>query len=297
MVKKGCQSRRSVVGIEDDNLFYFQQSTMIYTGNIRKMRSELSDEVQYSLPLNDNLEKGELIPMNQFVGKDISLRFEHVINCVVTGKKIKKAYGEGMSYDAFMSSPMASPSIIRPELSRIHEGIALRDEEWERKHHLTPHVVYLSKTSGIKVGVTRETQIPTRWIDQGAVEAVLIAKTPYRGAAGMIEVALKDFIADKTNWQRMLKNELTEESILDKKEELIEEFPEEFEDFLEYDNTITHINYPVLSFPTKVKSLKFDKTPIIEKKLVGIKGQYLIFDDEMVLNMRSHAGYLVSLEV
>ena len=182
---------------------------MIYTGNIRKMRSKLEEQVQYELPLYDLLEQGELVPMNQLIGQDISIRFEHVINCVVTGKKIRKPYGEGMSYDAFMSSPMATPSIIRPELSRIHEGIALRDEEWERKHHLTPHYVYLSKTSGLKVGVTRATQIPTRWIDQGAAEAVILAETPYRGAAGMIEVALKDYIADKTNWRKMLTNDIS----------------------------------------------------------------------------------------
>ncbi len=269
---------------------------MIYTGNIRKMRTELGEQVKYDLPLFDILNPGEEVNMNQFIGNEISLRFENAIHCVVTGKKIKKPYGEGMSYDAYMSSPLASPSIIRPELSRIHEGIALRDEEWERKHHLQPHYVYLSKTSGIKVGVTRTTQVPTRWIDQGAVEAVILAETPHRGAAGMIEVAMKEYIADKTHWQRMLKNELTEESILDKKEELIEMMPEEYEDFVEFDDTITNINYPVLQYPTKVKSMKLDKVPIIEKKLVGIKGQYLIFEDQSVINLRSHTGYRITLE-
>ena len=133
---------------------------MKWTGNIRKMRTELSDEVQYTLPLYEVIEPLEMVSMNQFIGQEISLQFENEINCVVTGKRIKKAYGDGMSYDAFMSSPMASPSIIRPELSRIHEGIALRDKEWEEKHHLTPHLVYLSLTSEVKVGVTRETNIP-----------------------------------------------------------------------------------------------------------------------------------------
>ena len=165
---------------------------MIYTGNIRKMRSKLEEQVQYELPLYNVLEQGELVPMNQLIGQDISIRFEHVINCVVTGKKIRKPYGEGMSYDAFMSSPMATPSIIRPELSKIHEGIALRDYEWEMKHHLHPHYVYLSKTAGINVGVTRTTQIPTRWIDQSASEALIIAEIPYRQAVGLIEIALKN---------------------------------------------------------------------------------------------------------
>ena len=95
----------------------------------------------------------------------------------------------------------------------------------------------------------------------------------------MIEVALKDYIADKTNWRKMLTNDISSASLLDKKEELIELIPEEYEDFIEYDGEVNHINFPVLQYPTKVKSIKLDKVPIIEKKLVGIKGQYLIFYD------------------
>lgn len=270
---------------------------MIYTGNIRKMHSELLDEVAYRLPLYDVLEAKELVAMTELVGQTIRIQFQNEINCVVSGKKIKKTYGDGMSYDAFMSSPLATPSIIRPELSRIHEGIALRDEEWERKHHLQPHVVYLSNTSGIKVGVTRTTQIPTRWIDQGAVGAILLAEVPYRQLAGLIEVNLKEHVADKTNWRGMLKNEYSLENLLDKKEELIESLPEEYYDFISDNDEITTINFPVIEYPKKVSSLKLDKVSSIEKRLNGIKGQYLIFDDESVLNLRSHAGYKVTIEV
>ncbi len=272
---------------------------MLYTGNIRKMKTELHDGyVRYQLPLFDNLEPRELVDMNQFVGKDISLRFEHTINCVVTGQKIKKAFGEGMSYKAFMESPMAVPSIIRPELSRIHEGIALRDKEWEEAHHNKPHIVYLSLTSGVKVGVTSERNVPYRWIDQGAVQAIILAETPYRQLAGLIEVELKDHVADKTNWRKMLKNEYDESiSLMDYKEVLSEVLPEEYYDFISDDDEITEINYPVLHYPEKVKSMKLDKVPVIEKKLEGIKGQYLLFNDDTVINLRSHAGYRVSLEV
>ena len=269
---------------------------MIYTGNIRKMRSKLEEQVQYELPLYNVLEPGKLVPMNKLIGQEISIRFEHVINCVVTGKKIKKPYGEGMSYDAFMSSPMASPSIIRPELSRIHEGIALRDKEWEEKHHLTPHLVYLSLTSEVKVGVTRETNIPYRWIDQGAVEAIILAEVPYRQLAGAIEVALKEYRSDKTNWRKMLKNEYDPTDLLDHKDELIAYLDEDLQQFISDNDEITKIKYPVMSYPIKVTSMKLDKIPLIEKKLKGIKGQYLIFSDDTVFNMRSHSGYKVTLE-
>ena len=229
---------------------------MKWTGNIRKMRTELSDEVQYTLPLYEVIEPLEMVSMNQFIGQEISLQFENEINCVVTGKRIKKAYGDGMSYDAFMSSPMASPSIIRPELSRIHEGIALRDKEWEEKHHLTPHLVYLSLTSEVKVGVTRETNIPYRWIDQGAVEAIILAEVPYRQLAGAIEVALKEYRSDKTNWRKMLKNEYDPTDLLDHKDELIAYLDEDLQQFISDNDEITKIKYPVMSYPIKVTSMK-----------------------------------------
>ncbi len=270
---------------------------MKWTGNIRKMRTELKDTVQYGLPLYDVLELSEVVPMNELIGQPIKLEFLNEINCVVTGKRIRKSYGDGMSYDAFMSSPLASPSIIRPELSRIHEGIALRDKEWEEKHHLQPHIVYLSLTSEVKVGVTRDTNIPYRWIDQGAHQAIILAEVPYRQLAGLIEVALKDYRADKTNWRKMLRNDFQEANLLDHKDELIDYLDDELQQFISDNDEITLINYPVLKYPEKVVSLKLDKQPNVEKTLVGIKGQYLMFDDNNVINMRSHAGYKVSLEV
>ncbi len=265
-------------------------------GNLRKMATQLEDVVHYGLRLYDVLEASDPIPLNEAVGKPIRIEFQHEIHCVVTGKKIKKAFGEGMSYDAFMNSPQASPSIIRPELSRIHEGIALRDFEWEMKNHMTPHTVYLAQTAGVKVGVTRNTQIPTRWMDQGAVKAIRLAETPYRQAAGLIEVALKDHISDKTSWQKMLKGELEDRDMLELKSEMKELVPANLQQFLSSNDALVELNYPVLANPPKVKSIKLDKVPEIEKKLMGIKGQYLIFDDGTVMNVRSHSGYRVSVD-
>jgi len=270
---------------------------MNWSGNLRKMRTQLDTEVQYTLPLYDVLEHHKDVHLNGFIGEEISIEFLNQINCVVTGKKIRKTYGDGMSYDAFMSSPMASPSVIRPELSRIHEGIALRDKEWEEKHHLTPHVVYLSHTSEVKVGVTRVKNIPFRWIDQGAHEAIILAEVPYRQLAGVIEVALKEHRSDKTNWRKMLRNEHEPADLLEHKDELIEYLEPEMQQFISDNDDITQINYPVQEYPSKVASLKLDKVPLIQKKLTGIKGQYLIFADGSVLNLRSHSGYRVNISV
>ena len=260
------------------------------------MRTSLDGVAQYIVPLYDVLENTGTYYLNPLVGQNISIRFTGEIHCIATGKKIKKTFGEGLSYDAWLTSPMAVESIVRPELSRIHEGIALRDAAWEEEHHNKPHYVYLSKTSNVKVGVTRVTNIPSRWIDQGATEAIILAETPYRQLAGLIEVALKENFADKTAWQAMLKNTPFQVSLQAKKEEALSFLPDEYESFFHDSDEITNIDYPVLQYPEKVKSLKLDSTPEFSGKLTGIKGQYLLFEHGMVFNVRSHSGYRVEFE-
>ncbi len=261
------------------------------------MRTSLDGVAQYILPLVDILEEKGTYYMNPLVGEEITLRFLGEIHCIESGKKIKKSFGEGLSYERWMKSPLSSPSIVRPELSRIHEGIALRDAAWEEEFHNKPHYVYLSKTSDIKVGVTRLPNKISRWIDQGATEGIIIAETPYRQLAGLIEVELKSQMADKTAWQGMLKNQVkTSVSLLDKKEELFQILPSDYEPFFYDDDTITKIDYPVLEYPIKIKSIKLDEVPEFRGRLIGIKGQYLMFAGGLVFNVRSHAGYRISIE-
>ena len=259
------------------------------------MLSQLNSEVEYTLPLYETTQPSLNIELNQLIGRTIKISFSGIINCVVTGKKIRKAYGEGMSYDAFKSSPLAVESIIRPELSKIHLGVALRDYDWEMEHHMKPHIVYLSKTAGNKVGVTKESQIPTRWIDQGAIQALIIARVPYRQAAGAIEISLKKHISDKTNWRKMLQNEINQDSLLSIRDELFSKVENEYRQYLVREETLYDINFPVIKYPEKVKSLTLDKVPEIEEKLVGIKGQYLLFENDLVFNVRRHSGYLIEL--
>ena len=272
---------------------------MKITTHLRKMKTSLdplgSGKALYQLPLFNILEYEGLLDMNQFVGKEIGIHFENEIHCIETGKKIKKTFGEGLSYESFLKSPMAVESIIRPELSRIHEGIALRDKEWEEAHHNQPHFVYLSNTGDIKVGVTRTTNVPSRWIDQGASQAIILAETPYRQLAGLIEVALKDFFPDKTHWQNMLKNVFkTNDSLVDRKNHALEVLPPAYEPFFFDDDSVTVIDYPVVDYPLKIKSIKLDNGSDIQSRLVGIKGQYLLFDGGEVLNIRSHSAYKVT---
>ncbi len=259
-------------------------------GNLIKMRSQLGSPVQYELPLGE-----ELIAMNDLIGKTVTIRYDGRINCKVCGRKTKKAFGQGFCYPCFNNAPENSPCIIRPELCEAHLGQG-RDVAWEEKHHLQQHIVYLAIASGIKVGVTRHDQVPTRWIDQGAWKAVRLAEVPHRNLAGRIEVALKDHIGDKTHWQKMLKNLLaTDIDILAQKAEMTSHLSDELRTYASANDEVIEIEYPVLAFPEKVKSMGLVKQPEITGTLQGIKGQYLIFDGGRVMNVRKHEGYWVTI--
>lgn len=258
-------------------------------GNLKKMKTTLSDTVQYHLSLSEELY------MNDLVGKEISLTWRGRINCTSCGKVTKKSFGQGFCYSCFTSAPEAAECILRPELCRAHLGEG-RDPEWEERHHNQPHVVYLAASSAVKVGVTRAQQVPTRWIDQGASAAIRLAEVPNRYEAGRIEVSLKEFFTDKTSWQRMLKNEVDESIDLEEEKwSLEDQLPQDIIDYFSENDEIIELNYPVIEFPEKVKSVSFDKFPTIEGRLMGIKGQYLIFEGGMVLNIRRHTGYYVEI--
>lgn len=253
-------------------------------------------QVHYELPLADVIEPTDILVPEDWIGQRLSIRWTGEIHCAETGKRIKKTYGDGLSYDAWMASPAAVPSVIRPELSRIHEGIALRDEAWERANHLAPHYVYLSFTGGLKVGVTRTTNMPYRWHDQGATAAIVIAEAPYRQLAGLMEVDLKPVFGDKTNYRAMLKHQRPKpEDLLEAKDEALDALGEPYEAFFSDNDEVREMEYPVVEYPKSISSVRLEKVQEIEAKLLGIKGQYLLFDSGQALNLRNHIGYRVSL--
>ena len=263
---------------------------MLASGNILKMRSEFAEPVQYFLPLSE-IE----LPMNELIGKPIRLYYTGQINCISCGKRTKTSFGQGFCYSCLQTAPEASETIMRPELSKAHLGIA-RDMDWARKHDLIDHFVYLAISGELKVGVTRHHQVPTRWIDQGASEAIILAKTPNRHIAGVIEVFLKNYFSDKTNWRSMLQNTtIPEFNLPEEKVNAYRLLPAELQQYLYNDDQIWKIKYPLSTFPEKVNSVSFDKEPLISGILDGIKGQYLIFSDGRVLNIRRHSGYYLEI--
>jgi hypothetical protein len=259
-------------------------------GLLHKMKVEFGNPIQYALNFENQL------VLNDFIGKKIRLNFLNEIICTSCGKKTNKSFNQGFCYNCFLKAPESAECIIRPELCRAHLGEG-RDVLWEETHHNQIHYVYLALSDVVKVGVTRNTQIPTRWIDQGAHAAIILAETPNRYLAGVLEVELKNHFSDKTNWQKMLKNEIDlSVDLVNEKWSLEEVLPEDLLQYFSENDEITEFSYPVLAFPKKVKSVSFDKETSIEGVLTGIKGQYLIFEDDRVINIRKHTSYLIDFE-
>ena len=268
---------------------------MDYTGHIIKMRTTHSNPIKYELLLNE-----QLICMNDLIKKYIVLEYKNEINCIECGRQTNKSFAQGYCYPCFLNSPRTSDCIMKPERCNAHDANKAsqckdRDQKWAENYHNQNTYVYLALSSGLKVGVTND--INTRWIDQGAIQAIKFAKTPNRFLAGQIEIALKQYVADKTSWQRMLKNDVAYQDLQEMKHELKNKLVENLHQYFHSDDTVHEMKYPVESYPEKVKSVNFDKESIIEGRLWGIKGQYLMFDDGRVFNVRRHNGYAVRFEI
>lgn len=272
---------------------------MKITGNLAKLKTTLHTPVLYQLPIGN-----EWVDLNPFLGQKISLSFTGRINCIACGRETNKSFQQGYCYPCFQSLAECDSCLIKPELCHYHAGTC-RDPAWGDQHCFQDHFVYLSKTSGIKVGITRQTNIPYRWIDQGAVQALPIYRVKDRLTSGQVEMIFKQHVPDKTAWQRMLKGEIADVDLIKERDRLYDECEQEInqlknklgENAIEKlsKHEIIDIEYPVSEYPQKVKSLNLDKTPMVAGVLQGIKGQYLILDTG-VLNIRKFSGYLVTFE-
>ena len=294
---------------------------MSLRGNLRKLKHDLDNKsnVRYRFSLVDskfaslqteakNPNKEDYLfetDLNDFLGKKIKIKYQDQINCISCGRKTNKSFNQGFCYPCLNSEAQCDVCIIKPELCHFDQGTC-RDNDFAREYCNINHSIYLSLTSGLKIGITRQNQEKSRWIDQGAVQAIRIATTNRRYHAGLIEKELAKGMADKTNWRMMLKNEYPDVNLKEEKASVLEILFDNLEknnhgqDFSYiYDNIsedesqkIVTINYPVLEYPKKIVSFNLDKDPLVEGTLMGIKGQYLILDTG-VINLRKYAGYLL----
>jgi len=280
----------------------------VYSGHLRKMQVSLQQEqlpvsggnahtnVNYDLVLDD-----QRVALNPLVGSYIELKFRHNIACIHCGRATKKSFSQGYCYPCFKSLARCDLCIVSPEKCHFHLGTC-REPEWAQEFCMQDHYVYLANSSGLKVGLTRGTQIPTRWVDQGAIQALPIYRVKTRLQAGLLEKVFKLHVNDKTNWRALLKGEPELLELKQLSERLISDADAEIAALRdEYglqaiqacDMETVCIQYPVLEYPHKIVSHNFDKEPVVAGELRGIKGQYLILDTG-VINMRKFAGYEIS---
>jgi hypothetical protein len=268
-------------------------------GFLQKMTARQNDPIDpidYYLNLGD-----EEVHLNPHIGSSIKLAYNGLIQCTHCGRTTKKSFSQGYCYPCFRKLAQCDLCMMSPERCHHAEGTC-RDNEFAESFCMNDHIVYLANSSGIKVGITRPANLPTRWIDQGAVQALPVFAVQTRQQSGFVEVAFKSHISDKTQWQRMLKEEPAAVDLPETRDRLIKEISTELDELQKRfglqaiqpiaNAEVQDFRYPVLEYPTKVKSMNFDKMPVVEGVLKGIKGQYLILDVG-VINIRKFTAYEV----
>jgi hypothetical protein len=272
--------------------------SILGSGGVRKMHASLDRPVSYALPLG-----GHAVPMNPLLGQVLQLEYSGEIRCIHCDRKTSKSFNQGYCYPCFKRLARCDSCIVSPEKCHFHEGTC-REPEWGLANCMIDHIVYLSHTSALKVGITRGSQVPTRWIDQGATQALPLFRVDSRLHSGLLEVALAREIGDRTQWQAMLKGDGEPQDLPAAAAALLERCADDVAALQRHHGlqalsrlenaAVTTIRFPVLEYPGKVKSFNLDKTPRVGGTLLGIKGQYLIFDSG-VINMRKYAGYQLTL--
>ncbi len=274
--------------------------TILGQGCLDKMQITPAAPAQYALPLNE-----KLLPLNEYIGQTIRLRHTGVILCTHCGRKTKKSFNQGYCYPCFQSLAQCDSCIVSPEKCHLHLGTC-REPDWAATHCQTDHIVYLANSTGIKVGITRASQMPTRWLDQGAVQALPIARVANRYASGLFEVICKQFVADKTDWRGLLRSNTQPIDLYSEREKLLRAVKGDIA-LLQQRLGVTAVtvlpdeveqcfSYPIQRYAEKVSTHNFDKTPTVEGELLGMKGQYLMLSTG-ALNIRKFTAYEVEFSV
>ncbi|WP_120996398.1 DUF2797 domain-containing protein [Stutzerimonas urumqiensis] len=266
-------------------------------GALDKMAVELGTTAQYSFRLGETR-----VPVNPLIGKTVRLEYLGEIHCSHCGRKTRKSFSQGYCYPCFTKLPQCDTCIVSPERCH-HELGTCRDPEWGQRFCMTDHIVYLANSSGIKVGITRATQLPTRWLDQGASQALPILRVATRQQSGLVEDLLRSQVGDRTNWRALLKGDAESLDLPRIREQVLDACAEGLQSLQARfglqavqplpDAEVVEIRYPVTVYPTKIVSLDLEKTPVVEGTLMGIKGQYLMFDTG-VINVRKFTAYRVA---
>lgn len=125
-----------------------------------------------------------------------------------------------------------------------------------------------------------------------------------RQQSGFVEDLFRSQVADRTNWRALLKGDAAPVDLVAVREQLFESCAQGLQQLQERFGLQAvqplqgvepvEIRYPVEQYPSKIVSFNLDKDPIVEGTLMGIKGQYLIFDTG-VINIRKYTAYQLAV--
>ena len=267
-------------------------------GSLSKMAVRLGETAQYAFRLDE-----QEVPVNPLLGKRVRLEYLGAIHCTHCGRKTKKSFAQGYCYPCFTKLAQCDSCIMSPERCHYAAGTC-REPAWGEQFCMTDHIVYLANSLGVKVGITRASQVPTRWIDQGASQALPIFRVATRQQSGLVEDLLRTQVADKTNWRALLKGDAVPVDLLAIREQLFDSCGAGISELQQRFGLqaiqplsaaeVLEIRYPIEAYPAKISSFNLDKQPLAEGTLLGIKGQYLMFDTG-VINIRKYTAYQLAI--
>jgi len=116
----------------------------------------------------------------------VTLHEEHV--CANCGEKLSESK-YSVCYDCKQRPPFTQ-CIKTPGTDCTNADCPFPDYKRDACDHT--YVVYLVTKGDVKVGISRSDRRLQRWAEQGASHAIVVAETPNRKSAGLIEEALSD---------------------------------------------------------------------------------------------------------
>ncbi|MGI9326520.1 MAG: DUF2797 domain-containing protein [Pseudomonadales bacterium] len=231
------------------------------------------------------------INLRSRIGQRMRFTYAGKIHCCHCGRISKRSFSQGYCYPCFKKLARCDLCIMSPTRCHFDAGTC-REPEWAQGFCFAPHSVYLANSSGLKVGITGSGREPTRWVDQGAAQALVLLHCATRQLAGTLEAALAEHISDRTHWRKLLSGDAPALDLPDLADQALKRLGALPEGAQAVIPRPIEINYPISRYGP-VKTINLEKSPLFESTLLGVKGQYLLFEDG-VLNVRRHTAFAVS---
>lgn len=263
-------------------------------GRLRQLAASPGRPVRYRIELDEGDERSHALGLNSLLGGSLQITFTQSISCCYCGAGTPRSYGGGYCYDCFRTLARCDLCVVSPDRCHFAAGTC-REPQWGQAFCMQPHVVYLANSSGPKVGITRQGGELTRWIDQGARQGLVVATADTRRQAGLLEVAIARQINDRTDWRALLHRDTRPIDLPALRDSLRPRTALPAGTAWVEDGIVQTVVFPVAAYPRRLVQLDFESGGALGGRLLGIKGQYLLFEHG-AFNVRRYRGYHVRLE-